>query len=160
MKESEIVSRQYALRELKPREIPTIWPLIAEHNSGMTKTLFTRRLKAMLPLGYRVLAAFDGTRMVGISGFWLGVRFWCGRYLDVDNFIVTATHRRSGLGAQMMAWLEQKAQAERCELIGLDVYSDSFLAHRFYHRHGFVMTGYHMTKLPGTHVPFTPLRKR
>lgn len=160
MKKAAHPSAAVTIRELKPREMPSIWPLIAEHNPGMRKPLFSRRLKAMQALGYHAVAAFEGSRMIAVSGFWLGMRFWCGRHLEVDNFIVTATHRRSGIGAELLRWLEQKAQAECCELMGLDVYSDSFLAHRFYHRHGFVMTGYHMTKVPGSSTPFTPLRKR
>ena len=51
---------KFTLRELKPREIASIYPLIAEHNPGMGKATFSKRLKEMLPLGYRAVAAFDG----------------------------------------------------------------------------------------------------
>ncbi|MFM9890797.1 MAG: GNAT family N-acetyltransferase [Rickettsiales bacterium] len=153
-------ARKVTLRELSPREMAGMYALIATHNPGMGKALFTRRLKQMQRQGYRAVGAFDGWQMIGVSGFWVGTRFWCGRHLDIDNFFVAENYRRDGVGAKLVAWLEATAIAEKCELIGLDVYADSFLAHRFYHRHGFVATGHHMTKQPGSAEPFTPPRKR
>lgn len=142
------------LRELTQKEIPSIFPLVHLHNAKVTKARFTASLKGMLPQGYRAIAAFDGARMVGISGFWLRSRFWCGRQLDIDNFFVHPDYRGNKIGERMVAWLEKRAIAEKCELIVLDTYVDYFLAQRFYHRQGFVMTGFHMTKVPGTSQPF------
>jgi GNAT superfamily N-acetyltransferase len=146
--------KKLILRELKPEEIPDIFPLVHLHNPRVTRTKFNAALGDMIPLGYHVVAAFDGTKMVGISGFWLRTRFWSGRQLDIDNFFVHPDYRGSGLGKRITQWLEKHALKEKCELIVLDAYADSFLAHRFYHREGFVSTGYHMTKVPGTNVPF------
>jgi GNAT superfamily N-acetyltransferase len=142
------------IRELETSEIPSIFPLVTMHNPAVTRAKFNARLKDMLPYGYRAIAAFDGERMVGISGFWLRARFWCGRQLDIDNFFVHPDYRGANIGKRMVEWLEKRAIAEKCELIVLDAYADSFLAHRFYHREGFVATGYHMTKVPGTNKPF------
>jgi ribosomal protein S18 acetylase RimI-like enzyme len=150
----KIAPSPITLRELTLEEMPGIFPLIKAHNPKMTKTLFRDRLTAMLPLGYRALAAFQGEAMVAVSGFWIRTRFWCGKQLDVDNFFVDEACRSGGVGAQMLGWLEQKALAEDCELMVLDVYSDNTLAQRFYHRMGFTITGYHFTKIPGTTTPY------
>jgi GNAT superfamily N-acetyltransferase len=108
----------------------------------------------MLPLGYRVVAAFSGSEMVGISGFWIRTRLWCGKQLDVDNFVVKPNLRGGGVGQKIVAWLEARALDEQCELMVLDTYVSYFLAQRFYYRNGFTNTGYHMTKIPGSSVPF------
>jgi GNAT superfamily N-acetyltransferase len=142
------------IREVAAAEMLSIFPLVQMNNPNITKAIFTKRLKDMLPFGYHAVAAFDGEKMVGISGFWLRSRFWCGRQLDIDNFFVHPDYRSAGLGKKLVAWLEKRAIAEKCELIVLDTYADYFLAQRFYHREGFVSTGYHMTKVPGTNVPF------
>ncbi len=148
-----------ALRELSAAEIPSILPLIQHLNPSMTKRLFTARLKDMLPQGYGVVAAFAGDDMVGISGFWLRTRFWCGKQLDIDNFVVHEHWRSSGIGQKLLAWLEKRAIAEKCELMVLDTYVSYFLAQRFYFRNGFTHTGYHMTKIPGSTVPFGQCNK-
>ncbi len=142
------------LRELKKSEIPAIFSLITLHNPKITKRLFTQRLKDMLPFGYRAMAAFDGKRMVAVSGFWIHSRFWCGRHLDIDNFFVHPDYRGAKLGAKLVAWLEAKALKEKCDLMVLDAYADRFLTHRFYHREGFAATGYHFTKVPGSKIPW------
>lgn len=142
------------LRELNPAEITTIYPLVKLQNPSLTKAKFAASLKEMLPLGYHALGAFDGKKLIGCSGFWLRSRFWCGRQLDIDNFFVLAEYRSAGIGKKLVEWLEKRALKEKCELIVLDCYADSFLAHRFYHREGFVATGYHFTKVPGTLKPY------
>ena len=139
-----------SLRELPPAEIPAIYPLIRQLNPWMTKALFNRALKEMLPLGYRVLAAFDGKKLVGCSGFWVGMRFWCGRQFDIDNVIVAEDYRRAGVGRKMTVWLEKKAAELNCDLMVLDSYAGSAHAHRFYMQQGFALTGYHFTKIPNS----------
>jgi len=142
------------LRELSAKEIPSIFPLVQKNKPGITKAKFTASLNDMIPLGYRVVAAFDGEVLVAISGFWLRTRFWCGRQLDIDNFFVLPEYRGQKLGERMIAWLEKRALKEKCELIVLDCYVDYFLAHRFYQRQGFVTTGFHFTKVPGSNQPY------
>ncbi len=142
------------LRELTATEIPTIFALMNLNNPKITKTIFAKRLADMLPFGYHAVAAFDGERMVAVSGFWLRSRFWCGRQLDIDNFFVHPDYRSAGVGKRLVQWLEKRAIAEKCELIVLDTYADYFLAQRFYHREGFSATGTHFTKVPGSNAPF------
>lgn len=148
-------ARAIRLRALSPEEIPDIFPLMQLNNPKLTRALFTKRLKDMIPYGYHAVGAYDGERMVGVSGFWLRSRFWCGRQLDIDNFFVHPEYRSHGIGKKLVAWLEKRAIAEKCDLIVLDTYADYFLAQRFYHREGFIATGSHFTKVPGTNVPFT-----
>ncbi|WP_235826627.1 GNAT family N-acetyltransferase [Acidithiobacillus ferridurans] len=48
-----------------------------------------------------------------MAGIWLGTRFWCGRYLDVDNVIVDPQYRGVGIGQQLMDWVENYAHKGR-----------------------------------------------
>lgn len=149
------ISTQITLRELEPAELPALFPLIALLSPWVSKATFAKRLKAMQPLGYRAVGVFAGKKLIGASGFWIRTRFWCGRELDIDNFIVHPDQRGQKIGEALVQWLEQKAIEEKCELIVLDTYADSFLAHRFYQRAGFASTGFHYTKVPGSLVPFS-----
>lgn len=138
------------IRELAPAELPLLYPLIRQLNPWMTKAEFGRRLKAMLPGGYRAIGAFEGPRLLGCSGFWISTRFWCGKQFDIDNFVIEPGHQGSGIGRKMVAWLEKQALKEKCDLLVLDSYTSSPGAHMFYYKQGFTITGYHFTKTPGS----------
>lgn len=141
------------LRELKGPEIPGIFPLVQSVNPWMTRAQFNRMLEEMLEGGYRVVAAFESKEMLGISGFWLRTRFWCGKQLDLDNFVIREGLRGKGIGQALMQWLEKTAKRERCKLMVLDTYIERERAQAFYGKQGFAKTGYHMTKMPDSTTP-------
>jgi hypothetical protein len=41
----------------------------------------------MVPYLYKQIAVFEGDVCVG-PGLWFGIKLWCGKYLEIDNFIV------------------------------------------------------------------------
>ena len=143
------------IRALSSSEMPKLYPLIRLLNPSMKKTVFLKRLKTMVPQGYQAIGAFDNTRLIGCSGFWVGTRFWCGKQIDIDNFVVHPDYRGKRVGTRLLAWLERYAKKVQCDLMVLDVYTSNHLAHRFYFDYGFTATGYHMTKIPGSHKPLT-----
>jgi ribosomal-protein-alanine N-acetyltransferase len=53
-------------------------------------------------------------------------------------FAVARTHRRHGLGTQMLRWLEKVALAAGLQRIGLEARADNAEALAFYGRHGYV----------------------
>ena len=149
------------IRELTQAEMPSIWPIIGGHNKWMSEGQFHDFLGEMLPQGYRAIGAFVGDKLVGCCGFWIRTRFWCGKQFDLDNFIIAPDHRSGGLGKRMLSWLEEKAKEEGCQLMVLDTYVTYARAQKFYMDHGFAMTGFHMTKIPGSteigKLPFSEL---
>lgn len=134
------------IRELTPAELPSIFPLVHELNPTMKRARFNQLLKAMQPAGYRCVGAFEGSTLVGISGFTIGHRFWCGKQFDIDNFVVTASHRGRRIGEKLLHWMESLAKRESCDIIVLDAYAHNTASHRFYHREGYIIRGYHFTK--------------
>ena len=151
-------SPSLSIQEIPPEQMGCMLPLLQVLNPDLTEPAFQQLLQEMLPLGYRAIGAYEGPHMVGLSGFWIGTRFWCGRLLDIDNFVVHPDYRGLQVGEAMIAWLEALALREECALMVLDVFTDNYLAHRFYQRMDFSATGYHFTKLPGSRTPYQ--RKR
>ena len=127
-------------------EFGKIYPLLKQVNPSLTKAQFTKRLKAMRAQGYRCIAAVENGKYLGISGFWTGTRFWCGKFIDYDNVIVDKSLRSTGIGRKLVAWIEKEARRLGCDMLGLDCYTTSHDAHRFYFREGFIIKGYHFTK--------------
>src|SRR6188474_28603 len=103
-----------AIRELTPEELPTILPMICQLNPKQAPEELERRLGVMIPKGYHCIAAYDGNRMIGVAGYWLGARFYCGEYMDVDNVVVDETLRSRGIGLLLMDWLHAKARELGC----------------------------------------------
>lgn len=134
------------VRELDHEELPLILPLIEKHNAKIPPDELKRRLEAMIPHGYHCIAAFLDDRIVGVAGYWLGARFYCGEYMDVDNVVVDESMRSRGIGAQMMTWLEDKARSLGCKVVVLDSYVTFEGAHRFYFRRGYHILGFHFSK--------------
>ena len=97
-----------------------------------------------LPFG----AYIDG-RLTGFAGAWIATKIWCGRYLEVDNIVVHPDYRSAGVGGALVKHLETLARERACNLVVLDSYTSNHASHRFYHRHGFEIWGFHFVKQIG-----------
>jgi GNAT superfamily N-acetyltransferase len=133
--------------ELKTKEdFAPAFALVKQQNPGITRKIFDARLKKMLPQGYRCIAWKEKNAYLGLCGFWTGTRFWCGNFIDLDNVIVDAKVRSKGIGKKLVAWVEKEARKLGCDQMGLDAYTTSHAAHRFYFREGYIIKGYHFIK--------------
>ncbi|TXK51994.1 GNAT family N-acetyltransferase [Pontibacter qinzhouensis] len=120
--------------------------LIAQLNPAMSKSRYAQLLAQMLPNGYRMVGVFVADACVGLSGFWINTKLYSGKYLEVDNFVIDATHRSGGLGKALSDWMEQEARAHQCDTIMLDAYVPNSAAHKFYFREGYHIKSYHFYK--------------
>ena len=114
--------------------------------SSLTDPELRRRLEVMISHGYHAIAAFEGDHMVGVAGYWLGARFYCGEYMDVDNVVVDETLRSRGIGQKLMDWLHDKARELGCKVVVLDSYVTYTRAHKFYFRQDYEILGYHFSR--------------
>jgi GNAT superfamily N-acetyltransferase len=133
-------------------QMRTTYPLLRQLNPNLTPALYHERLSIIVAQGhYFQIVAMDGERALGLAGIWIGMQLWCGKFLEVDNVVVDAEARGSGVGTLLMEWAESKARQENCAMIRLDTYVTLEQAQRFYFARGFKILGFHMTKdLTGT----------
>jgi len=103
-------------------------------------------LEEMVPHNYKQIAVFDGDVCVGLSGLWSGIKLWCGKYFEIDNFIVHPEHRGKGIAKMMTDYIHTKAEESGCTMIVLDAYTGNFTAHRFYYNQGYAPRGFHFIK--------------
>ncbi|MBU0942550.1 MAG: GNAT family N-acetyltransferase [Bacteroidetes bacterium] len=104
-------------------------------------------LEEMVPHNYKQLAIYDEGVCVALTGFWTGVKLWCGKYIEIDNFIVDPNHRSKGLGKMLTDYIDAKATELGCTMTVLDAYTGNYTAHRFYYNQGFVPKGFHFLKI-------------
>ena len=113
---------------------------------SLTLSEYSSELDLMLPHNYGQVGVFEGDICLGLSGFWIGTKLWCGKYLELDNVVVHEDFRSKGIGSIMTEYLNQKAIDEDCNMIALDAYTTNFGAQKFYMNHGFVPKGFHFVK--------------
>ncbi len=108
------------------------FPLIQQLNPNMTSSRYEELISQMVKQGnYFQAGCFLSGKMVGLTGIWIGTQLWCGKFIEVDNFIVDEAHRQIGIGTKLMNWVDEKATLEGCGIIRLDTYVTLEKAHRF-----------------------------
>jgi GNAT superfamily N-acetyltransferase len=135
------------IRELETKaEMLDQIELIRELYPELSLDYYTEMLESMMKNNYGQIAVFEGTTCIAISGYWLGTKLWCGKYLELDNVIVSSAKRGTGAGKLMQDYLEKKAKAEKCNILVLDAYANNYKAHRFYYNQGYAPKGFHFIK--------------
>lgn len=134
------------------RELNTL-PLILEQIEivrelypDLTLEYYTEMLENMLPNNYFQVGVFENDECIAVSGYWLGTKLWCGKYLELDNVVVKSSKRGSGAGKFIQMYLEEKAKKMKCNIMVLDAYANNYKAHRFYYNQGYAPKGFHFVK--------------
>jgi GNAT superfamily N-acetyltransferase len=141
-KQKPVILKEIIARE----EWASLYPLVRQLNPDLKKKQFSSLLKEMLKYGYRCIGAYRGGKLVGAMGLWTGHRFWCGKYIEVDNLVVDLNQRSAGIGKKMQDWLDLEAQRLKCRLVIADSYTHNHASHRFYLRERYIIKGYCFVK--------------
>jgi GNAT superfamily N-acetyltransferase len=133
------------VRELnRKEEMLAQLEVMQELYPSLTADAYSSDLENMLPNNrYGQVAVFDGEKCLGIAGFWIGTKLWCGKYLEIDNMVVSAKHRSQGAGKMLFSYLKNKANEEGCSMLALDSYTANFKAHKFFYNEDFGPKGFH-----------------
>ena len=114
---------------------------------SLTLAEYDAELDQMLPHNYGQVGVFDGENCLGISGFWIGTKLWCGKYLELDNIVVVEKYRSQGIGKLIFDFLHKKAMEHDCTMLSLDSYTSNFKAHKFFYNEGYSPKGFHFINI-------------
>jgi GNAT superfamily N-acetyltransferase len=114
---------------------------------SLTLAEYDAELDQMLPHNYGQVGVFDGENCLGISGFWIGTKLWCGKYLELDNIVVVEKYRSQGIGKLIFDFLHKKAIEHDCTMLSLDSYTSNFKAHKFFYNEGYSPKGFHFINI-------------
>jgi GNAT superfamily N-acetyltransferase len=114
---------------------------------SLTLEEYEAELDQMLPHNYGQVGVFDGEICLGISGFWIGTKLWCGKYLELDNIVVVEKYRSQGIGKLIFDFLHKKAMEYDCTMLSLDSYTTNFKAHKFFYNEGYSPKGFHFINI-------------
>lgn len=135
------------IRQLNSEELPDILPLVSLLNPSLSPETLAKRLKQMMQCeNYYCAGGFFKDKLIAAGGYWIATKFYCGRYLELDNVIVAPNYRSHGIGKQLIAWLEAEGQRQHCEVVMLDAYTTNTRARAFYETAGYKILGHHFLK--------------
>ncbi|MBD8495963.1 GNAT family N-acetyltransferase [Pseudomonas syringae] len=107
---------------------------------------YTTQLLRQINQGYRLLAVHDGDSIVGLAGYRELENLLYGRFIYVDDLVISPDLQRSGLGAQVLEAVRREARRRGCQHLVLDTGLHMPLAQRFYFRQGLLARGMHFTQ--------------
>ena len=120
--------------------------LVKELTPDLTHDSYHKMLKEMVPHNYRQVAIFEENTLIGVTGYWLATKIYCGKYLEIDNLVVAKEYRSKSIGKLLVDWMLDEAKKSNCQTVLLDAYVENFKAHKFYYREGFIARGFHYLK--------------
>jgi len=121
-------------------------PLIRQLTPNLSLERYKELLDLMVPHNYSQVAAYEGEECVGVSGYWIAAKLYCGKYIEVDNFVVDEKYRSKGVGKMLLDWMLEEGKRRGCDVAMLDAYVQNFRGHAFYYRQGFIGEGVHYVK--------------
>ena len=129
MELKELISKEEMLQN---------FDLIREMYPSITLEEYSNELDIMLPHNYGQVAIYDGTTCAGLTGYWVGSKLWCGKYMELDNVVVSSEYRSQGIGDRLFKHMEQKAKDLDCTMLSLDSNTATSNAHNLFYEQNFV----------------------
>ncbi|MCF5707987.1 GNAT family N-acetyltransferase [Pseudomonas syringae] len=107
---------------------------------------YTDQLQRQMDQGYRLLAVRNDQSIVGLAGYRELENLLYGRFVYVDDLVISPQLQRSGLGAQLLNGVRDEALRRQSDYLVLDTGLHMPLAQRFYFRQGLLARGMHFTQ--------------
>ncbi|NWB88105.1 MULTISPECIES: GNAT family N-acetyltransferase [Pseudomonas] len=96
--------------------------------------------------GFRLLALREHGQVIGLAGFRVTENTLYGRFVYVDDLVVTASQQRRELGAGLLEEVRRHTRALGYRYLVLDTGMHMPLAQRFYFRQGLLAKGMHFSQ--------------
>ncbi len=138
----------YHIRKGRPEDVPHMYSLIrelaiverAEHELVNTEAQLLADGFGAHP-AYEVIVADSDEGVVGMALYFYHYSTWKGKFLYLEDLIVTKAHRGNGLGKQLLDTLVAEAKANGANRVGWQVLDWNEPAIEFYKKLGATLDG-------------------
>lgn len=110
---------------------------------------FVSQVEGMRSERYALLAVWEAGEPIALAGYRYQQNLIFGRFLYVDDLVVSTEKRSAGHGASLLYRLESLAQEAGCSRLVLDTGLNFALAQRFYFRQGMLSASLGFNKVLG-----------
>lgn len=116
----------------EPDEWQAAFPVLQELRSHLTEESFLERLETMRANGYRLFATIEDGELLAVAGVIVQTNFYYARHAFLYDLVTTDSRRSEGIGAELLAHVEEWAREQDCTRIVLESGLWRSDAHRFY----------------------------
>lgn len=128
-------------------EMNLAFPLVKQFYPHIDLKRYNFLVSEMVELNnFKMIGLWLKNKLVGVCGYYVASMFYCGRYLQISNFIIDENYRNQGIGSYLMMHLEKLAKELGCQKFVLDSYTENKKSHSLYFRQGFYIRGFHFMK--------------
>ena len=127
-------------------DIISTWPVMSQLRPHIAEAEYLSFVQGVLAGGGEMIAAFDGDTCTGCSIFREQLRLATGPMIYVDDLVTDAAQRSTGVGAALLAAIEEIARERGIPVLTLDSGTHRERAHAFYFREGFTITSFNFKK--------------
>ncbi|WP_207005346.1 GNAT family N-acetyltransferase [Trinickia mobilis] len=131
------------LRHLQVNEEKLLIPMLKKMYASVAEEDLASRYSVIANSAWRCVGAFCSGELIGMAGYWVNTRFYCGRYMYVDHFYIDQGFRREGLAPKFMQFLRDRAREDSCEQLCLDTFVSNQIAQKLWFKEGFSIVGFH-----------------
>lgn len=124
-------------------EINATYPVLKQLYD-MPQEKYITYMKEMMEGGYRLVGVFENGKCIGLAGFEIKRRLYCGRSLQIHNLAIDVEYRRKKVGHEILEWIKEEADRKKCDTILADTYTENKIAQEFLKNQGFYARGYHL----------------
>lgn len=138
--------KHITIKLIANENIFSIIPLLQQLDPGLPTETLQERLSNMLQEGYKCVGAYENDKLIGASRLWIATRYYCGKFIEPDNFIIDENYRNKGIGKKLMDWIYEYGRKNGCIRTELNAYTANSRAHKFYINEGYKILGFRFCK--------------
>lgn len=126
------------IRELtSPAEVQMAYSVMKQLRPHLeNEQVFVEQVSRMQQQDYALIAAFENHEIVGLAGYRLQENLMYGKFLYVDDLVVTENARSKGVGSKILKAVIKVAKENNCAEFVLDTGLSMAMAQRFYFSQG------------------------
>jgi len=122
------------------------YPVIRQLFPHLDMQTYARRVFVARATGYRMFFGLVNDQVVGVIGLMPTHNLHDGYVTYIEHVVVDKKHRGHGYGSELIAFAEERALEEGCNLIELDTDTGAERAAKLYEESGYQRSGYYYYK--------------
>lgn len=134
-----------------PQQIEAACALLEQMYPEQSGAQILQSVQQMLCEDWQLIGIFEGERCDAAVMVYVGIRLFCGKYLQPESLFVRPEARSKGYAATLFKWMEDKADELGCDRLFLHSFVESSNAHKFFYKQGYHIRGFVINKLLNDH---------